>query len=155
MSDAQTPSKTGITLRPVRLADAASLALLVTELGSPAPAEQIAARLSSILGQTDHHLLVAEGGNDRPVGLLHAAVVPIIETELTLQIFAMVVAQTSRRAGIGRQLVKAAEEWGRARGCALVALRCNIKRLEAHRFWAAAGYANTKTQYAFRKPLNT
>ena len=154
MSATPPPSKTGIAIRPARPADAAGLRQLFAELGYPATPEHIEDRLAAVLAKPDHRLLVAANAGGFLVGAVHAVIIPILESDLTMQIFALVVDPGARRHGVGRRLTADAEAWGRAQGARVACLRCNIKRLEAHRFWAAAGYASTKTQYAFRKRLD-
>jgi hypothetical protein len=49
--------------------------------------------------------------------------------------------------------MREAEAWGRRRGRSLVRLRSNTVRDEAHRFYEAIGYRNTKTSYTFEKAM--
>jgi GNAT superfamily N-acetyltransferase len=142
-----------LAIRPAEPADAAALTVLYSELGYPASPKDIEERLRAVLRNGDHALFVADDGAGAIAGCVHGSVLPILENDLTLQIFAMVVSEKHRREGIGRRLVAAVEDWGRSRGCAVSYLRCNIKREPAHAFWAAVGYENRKTQFAFRKKL--
>jgi hypothetical protein len=45
------------------------------------------------------------------------------------------------------------EDWARAIGCDVVAVRSNINRVESHLFYPALGYESVKTQVAYRKRI--
>ena len=142
-----------MTVRLAQPADTAALLALYDELGYPSTAVDTEERLRAVLRHADHALFVAVDAAGHVAGCVHGTAIPILENDLTLQIFAMVVGPTRRRQGVGRMLVAAIEEWGRARGCGVCYLRCNVKREDAHRFWQGVGYDNRKTQFAFRKKL--
>jgi ribosomal protein S18 acetylase RimI-like enzyme len=63
----------------------------------------------------------------------------------------LVVAEAARGAGIGAALVAEAETRLAARGCGLVEVTSNIKRLRAHGFYEKLGYE--RTSYRFAKLL--
>ena len=63
----------------------------------------------------------------------------------------MVVAEAERGRGIGAALVAEAERRLGARGCGLVEVTSNQKRLRAHAFYEKLGYE--RTSYRFFKPL--
>lgn len=150
------PAPTGkvTSIRLAEPADAPRVAELMEQLGYATTPATVELRLRAVLRDDAHAVFVAvdEAGL---AGCIHGIVVPILESDLTLQVFALVVDGARRRAGIGRQLTAAIEGWGRERGCTIVSLRCNARRVEAHQFWSAVGYTNTKTQFAFRKPLDS
>lgn len=58
-----------------------------------------------------------------------------------------------RQAGIGRLLMRSAEQWAREKGCEAITLRSNVLRQEAHIFYEKIGYRRIKTLLAFYKPL--
>jgi len=62
-----------------------------------------------------------------------------------------VVAERARGEGLGARLVAAAEEMLKARGCGLVEVTSNRKRLRAHAFYERLGYE--RTSYRFAKAL--
>ena len=66
------------------------------------------------------------------------------------EIIALVISSTHRRKGIGRQLVRKAEEWIFARE-KKIRVRSNILRDEAHSFYQALGYTPSKTQTLYIK----
>jgi len=140
-------------IRTAQASDAEAVAELVTELGTPSDSRRIAPLLEAIGGREGHRVFVTVDGDNRATGLLHAALVPLLESGRSLQIFALVVHPRQRRKGLARALAQAVEDWAKVSGCDVLALRCNSKRTEAHRFWESAGYAHTKTQFAFRKAV--
>jgi aminoglycoside 6'-N-acetyltransferase I len=58
-----------------------------------------------------------------------------------------------RRQGVARELVAAAEQWARERGCGEFASDALLDNDASHRFHAAAGFAETERVVYFRKPL--
>ena len=58
-----------------------------------------------------------------------------------------------RRQGVARELVAAAEQWGRERGCGEFASDALLDNHASHRFHAAAGFEETERVVYFRKRL--
>jgi len=142
-----------VTLRPARPDDLPALAPLCGQLGYPATVEQLAPRLAALLAVPDTHLLlVAENGHGL-CGWLHGYVRPLLESEPALEIGGLVVAECARGQGIGAMLLTAAEDWARQQGLALVTLRSQEHRSDAHRFYQRQGYQLAKRQLCLRKPL--
>jgi GNAT superfamily N-acetyltransferase len=142
-----------IRIRPATVTDAASVSRLMGQLGYDVTPEAAAARLSRIVGRSDHQFLLAEAGGVA-VGCLHISLSEHVDADTAVLIEGVVVDRAHRGTGIGRQLIARAEEWGRANGCALVRLRSTDARTEAHRFYERLGYAKIKTQFAFAKSLD-
>ena len=69
------------------------------------------------------------------------------------EVVGLVVDADARRAGAGRRLVAAAEDWARAQGMGELFLRSNVVRPEAHAFYPALGFERSKTQHVYRKAL--
>ena len=134
------------------------MARLAGELGYPSTREQVAARLDEILDRTDHAVFVAESdevgdGGKRVTGWIHAFVQRTIESDPTVEICGLVVAEGSRGCGIGRLLMEQAERWGRGTRCSTMTVRSNIVRERAHKFYQRLGYSLVKTQRVFRKQV--
>lgn len=142
-----------ISIRTGRVDDAVAVAELTGQLGYDVEPTHVAERLSRIVSQPGHVLLVAEA-DGRPVGWLHALVAEYIEAEAFVVIAGLVVDKGHRRHGIGRLLMERAEAWAREQGCSVVRLWSTAARAGAHRFYQGLGYAHIKTQYSFVKALD-
>ena len=142
-----------VSVRAARLADAASIAQLVGQLGYTLTAEDAAARLSKILPRRDHQVLIADA-DGKTLGWMHASLSDHIDTDTCVVIEGLVVDRDHRGEGIGRLLLARAEQWAKASGCSLVRLRSTSTRTAAHRFYEHLGYTNVKTQYSFAKGVD-
>jgi ribosomal protein S18 acetylase RimI-like enzyme len=144
----------GIGFRPARRADASGLAPLVEELGYPAPLERIEARLARLETAPDQALFVAEDEGAALCGWIHVQEFVTLATDPTGLVTGLVVGSAARGRGIGRALMRLAEDWARARGLTSMRLRSRVQRREAHAFYARLGYSAVKTQLQFRKDLD-
>lgn len=132
--------------------DSLEIARLSGQLGYPANAEQIEARLAPILNADDHVVIVAEALS-KLVGWIHVHGRLLVESPPYAEIGGLVVDQEFRGKRIGKQLVRHCEEWARTKGYHELRVRVNVTRVEAHQFYKHAGFENTKTQQVFRKEL--
>jgi GNAT superfamily N-acetyltransferase len=148
-----TPLSAGPRIRPATLSDAASLATLSGELGYPAEADVMAARLDAIRQRPSDLVLVAELDPAGVVGWIHAAEQAVLEYGQRAEILGLVVDQRHRQHGVGRALVAAVERWGRERGLGQISVRSAVTRDASHAFYERLGYLRIKTQHAYRKPL--
>ena len=98
-----------VAIRPAALADAERIARLVTELGYATAAGQMDARIDAILRDDDYETLVA-CDDGTVVGFLGLRRGLLYESDdRYAQIMAMVVTESHRQRGVGRQLIRAAE----------------------------------------------
>ena len=141
-------------IRRARPEDAAELARLSTQLGYPMSAEVATAQLAELAGQGDHALLVAVAESSNGLaGWIQVSVSRIFEAPASAEIAGLVVDESGRGAGVGPRLLRAAEDWARARGCRAVRVRSNVVRERAHAFYEREGYGKVKAQQVFEKPL--
>jgi GNAT superfamily N-acetyltransferase len=140
-------------IRPMSPSDALDVAGLCDQLGYPASPEQVARRLSSLAGDPEHALFVAQAPDGHVVGWVHVHGVRLMESDPRAEIWGLVVDAGHQRRGVGRALLRQAEQWATDRGYRDVRLRSNAVRAEAHRFYQAQGYHITKSSYTFDKPL--
>jgi len=148
-------------VRPARAADAGAWLRMRVALwpdGSEAEhAEEIDRFLDGGAGGRPAAVLVAEGASGQPVGMVELAIRPYAEgcvTDRVAYLEGWYVAQAARRQGVGRALIAAAEEWGRAQGCtefASDANPANDASAAAHR---AVGFADVGLVRCFRKNLS-
>jgi GNAT superfamily N-acetyltransferase len=133
--------------------DTAEIARLAAQLGYPSPIEAFEGRLGRLLAMPHQHVAVVNGAGGRLLGWVH------VEQGLSLQggdraeIMGLVVDAPARRGGVGRVLVREAEDWAAARGLGTICVRSNAAREASHAFYAALGYARDKTQHVYRKPV--
>ncbi len=145
--------QTSITIRRARPDDAERLAQLSTQLGYPSLHDEVKQRLALIENAHDHAVFVAENSRGKVVGWVHVSISYLVESDPEAEIGGLVVDEAARETGVGRLLMKRAEEWAREKNLHSVYLRSNIIRKEAHEFYKRLGYSIIKTQYAFRKKL--
>ena len=146
------PDSPAVTLRPARLADAPAFANLATQLGYPSSPRQVEERMARVVDDPKHLLLAAVSGG-RVVGWAHAYVCCLVESDTFAELGGLVVGESHRGKGVGAKLLEKVEEWARQKGCSAVSARSNVIRHEAHKFYAARGYDQIKTQHSFRKML--
>ncbi len=142
-----------VTIRRARQADAKWIAALSSQLGYPATPKQMSARLQRVSRFKSGACFVAEIKLRGVIGWVHVSVTPLLEVEQRAEINGLVVDENVRSAGVGAQLLVAAEEWARKMGCKGMSVRSNVIRDRAHSFYLRHGYEHYKTQKAFRKPL--
>jgi GNAT superfamily N-acetyltransferase len=142
-----------VRIREATLADSEKLATLSGQLGYPADAADMARRLQSIVEHGAGVVLVAESVAGAVVGWAHVLPERALVCDARAQLAGLVVAEDARGDGIGTALLHAAEDWARTHGFAALAVRSNVIRSRAHRFYLRAGYVETKRQAVFTKPM--
>jgi GNAT superfamily N-acetyltransferase len=102
------------------------------------------AALAAINADPNQRLVIAEL-DGAPVGTLQLTFIPGIARfgETRCLIEAVHVAPTHRNLGLGSQLIRWAIDEAKARGCGLVQLTSNKKRLDAHRFYERLGFSKS------------
>lgn len=138
-------------IRKAAIGDAAEIARLSAQLGYPASAEAFEARLRKLLQSSQHAVFVADAGEGRLGGFIAVEHRLIIEYGERAEIAALVVDAETRRGGVGRTLVAAAERWATELGLHDMVVRSNAVRAESHPFYESQGYGRTKTQHVYRK----
>jgi GNAT superfamily N-acetyltransferase len=136
-------------LREAKPADAARLVELIDELGHAIDEKQLRKNLAGLkkVGETP---LVAT--RDREVvGLVGMHRTVTIHRDAPLgRITILVVTKAAQGTNVGRQLVEAAEDWCRKKGCKLVEVTSNDRRAEAHAFYRHIGYERSSIRF-FKK----
>ena len=143
----------GVRVRPPLPADAPALAALAGELGYPTTAEELVGRLAA-LDPTDAAVIVSTDADDVPTGWCHVEMRRTLVEPISALILGLVVGEGHQSAGIGAQLLGAAERWARGRGCRRVVVATRVTRERAHRFYAREGYEVSKTSYFLTKALD-
>jgi GNAT superfamily N-acetyltransferase len=149
-----------MAVRPVRIEDAEALARLSLQLGYPSSREEVERRLSALLNQPEHIVLVAETHNAqaRRAGLqvvawVHAFVERTVESDPTVEIGGLAVDEAWRGRGVGQLLMEHAEHCALCVMCPTITVRSNTVRRRAHAFYQRLGYTVVKSQRVFRKTI--
>ncbi len=142
---------TFLYIRKAKNSDAAALAKLAGELGYPTTTAQMKNRLEPLISKSHHGIFVAE--NESVIGWIHVCIVQSLESDTFAEIRGLVVAESHRNKGIGKQLVAAAETWAQKKMCTRIRVRTNMVRIDAKAFYSKLGYNVNKTQEVFDKML--
>ena len=142
-----------ISIRTARAEDIEALARLATQLGYSFTAEQIQDRFDRLHARPEEDVVIIAEVGDQVVGWVHAHTYSLLVDAPEVEIGGLVVDESTRGQGIGKQLMKAAESWARKQGYSSIYLRSNTIRTQAHEFYKQIGYEIIKSQYAFRKNL--
>jgi N-acetylglutamate synthase-like GNAT family acetyltransferase len=142
-----------VSVRRATLDDAAALAALTGQLGYPVEADEQARRLALVLASKRDAVFVAVNADDRVVGWTHIQQRLMLESSDQALIAGLVVDEAHRSAGVGLELLAAAEAWAAELGMGSVRVLSRVERERAHRFYMREGYRLVKTSRAFDKPI--
>src|SRR5688572_27147794 len=135
-------------LRPPGPEDAEDLAELLSQLGYPCSPSEIPARLEKLTEGPNVLMTVAEH-QDIVVGIVTGHVLHAIHRpEPVAMLTALVVLESARGLGIGRQLVGHVEQWARRHGARTISLTSALRRVDAHDFYRKLGYEHTGLRLA-------
>jgi len=140
-------------IRPARLSDDAEISRLTIELGYPCTTAQISSRLTALLLASDYFIAVAVTSEPHLLGWIGVAQRLLLHYDARGELFGLVVGSGARRQGIGKALVRTAEEWAVTRHLNAICVRSNAARAESHPFYESAGYRRNKTQHFYVKEL--
>lgn len=150
MGKASAPARENLLVRPAAAQDAAGIARLLGVLGYPCDREEAARRLRELEEDPDQQVLVADRHGDL-VGLLGLDLMYYLPLGArTCRITALAVADTDQRQGIGRLLLREAEQRARQAGAARIELTSATHRHEAHAFYRACGYDESALRFLKR-----
>jgi N-acetylglutamate synthase-like GNAT family acetyltransferase len=138
----------GLQLRPFRQSDLPAVRELLRQLGYDIAEPELIGRVAHVLEDADHHLVVAEL-EGRIVGVLHIFRRPALEKPCEAVVQALVIDAQMRGHGLGKALMRAAEEWARAQGLSSVALHTR----KAQAFYEGLGYSRIASSDLMRKAL--
>ena len=141
-----------MVIRKAELDDVREITELTCQLGYPADVHVMHDRLERLLAREDQLVVVAFLEN-QVCGWLQAHACEALESGFRVEIAGLVVAEASRRRGIGRMLVDSAETWALEKGAKQLVVRSNTKRVESHAFYPALGFSASKTQAVYRKKI--
>lgn len=141
-------------IRPIRADDAPRLAELLAQLGYPSELDAVTDRLARVLEAGTQQLMVAAPDDDSRIdGYISVERRLLLHEDEHVEITGLVVDSATRRSGVGRILVNAAEEWALQHGLHTIVVRSNVTRSESHPFYEGIGYERTKTSHIYHKEI--
>jgi GNAT superfamily N-acetyltransferase len=121
---------------------------LLRQLGYDMAEAELSGRIARVLEAADHSLMLAEL-EGRIAGILHVFTRPALEKPCEAVVQALVVDASLRGRGIGRALMRLAEQWARTQGLGSIALHTR----QARTFYEGIGYHGIASSDLMRKAL--
>jgi GNAT superfamily N-acetyltransferase len=141
------------SIRPLRAEDVPLLVGLCGQLGTPVSHAELEERFAHLRERPGQGLFVAEAVGGALIGLLHVQERPALHTPRSAEVTTLIIDAAHRGAGCGRALMARAEEWAREQHCQVLALRTQVEREDAQRFYASLGFERSSTSYKFTRTL--
>lgn len=134
-----------IVIRAAELNDIPSLQRLFLQLGYQTDAE----RLQRHIHEKNESLsvFVAESEKENRGVIVVNLITPVHEPGLWALISALVIDESARGAGIGQQLLIAAERLALEKGCTQIELSSSERRVRAHNFYESNGYKEVRKRF--------
>ncbi len=120
------------------------------ELGYDFPLEAVREKLDALTSGGKDKILVAVA-EGKVVGYIHASDYDTLYMPHLKNIMGIAVSRDYRRAGIGKALLSAAEEWAKDTNAKGIRLVSGESRPEAHIFYQKCEYISAKNQKNFKK----
>ena len=145
-----TPAAPRYSIRSARASDLPELVRLFSELGYEIAPDVLAKRWGAYTASGEQALVAADASpNERLLGVATLHATPVLHRAGPVgRVTALVVDATLRGCGIGRALMAAAERWAAERGCVLLEVTSNQRRVDAHKFYEGLGFERTSYRFA-------
>ena len=148
----QKMSTKNIAIRLATPQDANRVTELCFQLGYKVLESDIRKRIQEFADKQHVVTFVAED-QSLILGWLQASIRSSLESGELAEITGLVVDERYRGQGIGKELVRRAEEWARNMGYHSMEVRTNVIRQETHNFYKRIGFEEKKRQTVFQKEL--
>jgi GNAT superfamily N-acetyltransferase len=136
-----------IQIRRAGADDAEAVAGLLGQLGYPTETAEVPARLERMGADGRAAVFLAQKGG-RVVGLATAHVLSVLNRGRDVAwLTALVVDESARGTGVGRELVGAVEAFGRQAGCERLSVTTQEHRTDAHAFYTRLGFQRTGRRF--------
>lgn len=136
-----------ILIRPIQQKDFSQIPTFLETLGYPQSFHQMEETLETYSQSSDYTVLVAVQ-SDRILGFIALSSTRLfVSNKRKARIESLIVEESSRRKGIGKLLMTAAEEWCRSKNCDFLELTSGMRRAKdgSHDFYKSLGYKNEGT----------
>ena len=141
-----------VKIRKAQLTDAFALAeISKNDLGYECDEALVSERLKQLDSKREQVFVADIDGI--VTGFIHIELYNVIYCEKGSNLLGLAVSPDYRNNGIGRALLKRAEEWAKNNGAKWVRLNSGESRKDAHRFYRNLGYDNEKKHIRFIKQL--
>ena len=141
-----------VLIREISPVDAEAICTLSQQLGYHLTVSETGAQIKLVLLHNDNCGFVAVA-DENVIGWIHGFKAIRMETQPFVEIGGLVVDHRHRDKGIGEKLVNRVKQWCIEQGISSLKVRCNTKRLEAHKFYNKIGFIEIKTQKIFEIEL--
>lgn len=141
-----------ISIRDFIHTDIADITTLTNELGYPTTESEMKERMSRIVVNTHYRTFVAVH-EEVVVGYCGVFLYDCWEhNEQVMRVEVLVVRPTTRRLGVGKRLIDAAELWAFEKGAKIISLNSGNRdeRESAHKFYPQLGFEARSTGYSKR-----
>jgi GNAT superfamily N-acetyltransferase len=132
--------------------DALAIIDLTRQLGYSLPDQTILENLERVLGDERRAALVAIS-DGKVIGWCTVLIDFAITEPPYALLSGMVIDESHRGKGVGRELLLVAEAWAKSQGLKRIRLRTNLLRSGAHAFYERCGYEAVKEQRVYVKTL--
>ena len=141
-----------VTVREALPEDAAALSgICVNEMGYECTEALVFTKLQGL--RPDRECVYIAACGDSIAGFVHVEKYDVLYFETMANILGLAVRSDCQRRGIGSALLRAADDWARARGISVMRLNSGAGRAGAHAFYRDQGYTAGKEQLRFLKTL--
>lgn len=124
--------------------------LLNSQLGYEADFSGFSKRFLALINSPEHSIIVAKKKNE-VVAWMHMGIRRLLEDEDFAQLIAVVVSDNFRNIGVGKHLLKIAEDWARYFDFKSLYLNSSFPREKAHNFYLKNGYTHIKSSKSFMR----
>jgi GNAT superfamily N-acetyltransferase len=138
-----------VLTRKMRIEDAKFINILSAQMGYELTLMEAINHIEQVIESKEDCAFVAVS-EEKIIGWIHAFKAIRIESGSFVEIGGMVVDEDHRGKGVGRVLVNKVKEWCSEQKNNSLRVRCNNKRLEAHKFYTKLGFRETKEQKIFQ-----
>lgn len=139
-------------IREAMVKDASSIAeISINSLGYQCDSNLVERRLKEMDSNTQKVFVAVE--NNVVVGFVHVELYQLLYQPDLANVLGLAVREDMQKKGFGKKLMQYVECWAQEMNCDDVRLNSGMQRKEAHKFYKALGFENTKEQKRFIKHI--